>query len=126
MVEHTSGFIDLINGLKQIIQEKDIDTIKNILDNTANHSRVLIDVREADEWDEGYIPGAIHLSKGIIEREIEKVVPEKDREVILYCRGGMRSLIAADSLQKMGYSNVCSMIGGITAWREANYPITDE
>ncbi|MFM8395796.1 MAG: rhodanese-like domain-containing protein [Acidobacteriota bacterium] len=79
----------------------------------------LIDVREDHEWDAGHIPGARHLGRGIIERDIEGVAPDYDAEIVLYCGGGYRSALAADNLQRMGYKNVISMAGGIRAWREA-------
>jgi rhodanese-related sulfurtransferase len=121
-MKHSSGFTNLVSEIKPAVIEKDPATVKNLL--ATNEQVILIDVRETEEWDEGYISGAIHLSKGIIERDIEKVVPDKNTEIILYCRGGMRSVIAANNLQKMGYHNICSMQGGITAWINANYDIT--
>ena len=83
----------------------------------------MLDVREESEWAKGYLPGAIHLSKGIIERDIEKVIKDSNAEIILYCRGGMRSALAADNLQTMGYKHVISMDGGFRAWNTAGYPI---
>ena len=84
---------------------------------------VLVDTREESEWARGHIPGAVHLSKGIIERDIEKTVPDKDATVVLYCGGGFRSALAADNLQKMGYRNVISMDGGWRGWTEAGFPV---
>jgi len=86
----------------------------------------LVDVREESEYAKDHLPGAIHLGKGIIERDIEARVPELNAEMILYCGGGFRSALAADNLQKMGYTNVISMDGGIRDWREKNYPLTKE
>jgi rhodanese-related sulfurtransferase len=86
----------------------------------------LIDVREDSEWEEAHAKGADHLGKGIIERDIEKLVPDKDAELILYCGGGYRATLAADSLQKMGYTNVASMAGGWRAWVEAKAPIEED
>lgn len=123
-MEHTSGFMNLISDLQNKVNEKDVLTVKNILDSNANI--VLVDVRETEEWDEGYIPGALHICKGIIERDIEKIIPNKNTEVILYCRGGYRSMIAAESIQKMGYSKVISMTGGITAWQQAGFELTED
>lgn len=123
-MQHSSGFIDLISELKHTVKEKDVTQVKQELD--SSKALVLIDVRETDEWDDGYIPGAIHLSKGILERDIEKIVPDKSSEIILYCRGGYRSMISADAIQKMGYNNVSSMTGGIIAWEQAGYDITDD
>jgi rhodanese-related sulfurtransferase len=85
---------------------------------------LLIDVREESEYAKDHLPGAIHLGKGIIERDIEARVPELNTEMILYCGGGFRSALAADNLQKMGYGNVISMDGGIRDWREKGYPLT--
>lgn len=120
-MKYSSGFTHLVSEIKPAITEKDASTVKQLLE--TNKNIILIDVRETEEWDEGYIPGAIHISKGIIERDIEKIVTDKNTEIILYCRGGMRSLIAANNLQKMGYTNLCSMQGGITAWMNAQYEI---
>ena len=84
---------------------------------------LLVDVREDHEWNQDHLPGSIHLSKGIIERDIEKMIPDTGGEIVLYCGGGYRSALAADSLQRMGYTNVISMDGGFTAWRDAGYPL---
>ena len=92
----------------------------------ADASVVLIDVREDSEWAESHAKGADHLGKGIIERDIEKLVADKDAELILYCGGGYRAVLAADSLQKMGYTNVSSMAGGWRAWVDANAPVDKE
>lgn len=121
-MKHSSGFINLVSELKPVVVEKEPSVVKELL--ATNSQIILIDVRETEEWDEGYIPGALHISKGIIERDIEKVIPDKTTEIILYCRGGMRSVIVANNLQKMGYHNICSMQGGITAWINENYEIT--
>jgi rhodanese-related sulfurtransferase len=86
---------------------------------------LLVDVREESEFAKDHLPGAIHLGKGIIERDIEARVPDLDAEIVLYCGGGFRSALAADNLQKMGYTNVISMDGGIRDWREKAYPLTD-
>ncbi len=85
---------------------------------------LLVDVREESEFAAGHLPGAIHLGKGIIERDIEGKVPDTGAKLILYCGGGFRSALAADNLQKMGYTNVISMDGGFRVWREKNYPLT--
>lgn len=121
-MQHSTGFMELVNQVKNQIKELDVKNVKNKLDSSSTQL-VLIDVRETEEWDEGFIPGAIHLSKGIIERDIEKIIPNKNSEIILYCGGGYRSMLAADNIQKMGYNNVISMSGGIKAWMNANYPI---
>lgn len=117
--KHSPGFLAIVNDAKTRIREVSVaDALKAINGGDAR----LIDVREDNEWAEGHAKGADHLGKGIIERDIEKMVPDKDAEVILYCGGGYRAALAADSLQKMGYTNVASMAGGWRAWLEANAP----
>src|SRR5579871_5048841 len=118
---HAQGFQALVNDAKTRIKEEDYRETKKRID--AGEKIHLIDTREDSEWARGHIPGAIHLSKGIIERATEKTVPDKNATIILYCGGGFRSALAADNLQKMGYTNVISMDGGIRAWREAGYPL---
>ena len=86
----------------------------------------LIDVREDSEWEQGDLPKAMHLSKGVIERDIEKVIPDQNRRLVLYCGGGFRSALAADNIQKMGYRNVISMDGGFRHWCEAGFPISKD
>ncbi len=117
--KHSPGFLAIVNDAKTRIREVSVaEALKAINGGDAR----LIDVREDNEWAEGHAKGADHLGKGIIERDIEKMVPDKDAEVILYCGGGYRAALAADSLQKMGYTNVASMAGGWRAWLEANAP----
>jgi rhodanese-related sulfurtransferase len=102
------------------VREVTIDDVKPRLDrHDAFH---LVDVREESEFAAGHLPGAAHLGKGIIERDVEAAIPDPTAEIVLYCGGGFRSALAADNLQKMGYQNVWSMDGGIRAWREAGYP----
>ena len=116
-MEHTEGFLKIVNDAKTRVREISVaETQKRIRE---NKDAKLIDVREDNEWDAAHAAGAIHLGKGIIERDIERTVPEKDTELILYCGGGYRSALATDSLQKMGYTNVFSMAGGWKAWQEA-------
>jgi rhodanese-related sulfurtransferase len=119
MKTHAKGFLALVNDAKRRIRETDINKVKEKLE--KGDSFYLIDVREESEWNQSHLPGAIHLSKGIIERDIEKRIPDATSEIILYCGGGFRSALAADNLQKMGYTNVLSMDGGFTAWKEAGY-----
>ncbi|MCY4329904.1 MAG: rhodanese-like domain-containing protein [Endozoicomonadaceae bacterium] len=121
-MKHSSAFLALVNDAKSRINEMDIDDVKQWMD--QNIPVVLIDVREESEWHYGYIPGAIHLGKGIIERDIEARYPDHDIQIVLYCGGGFRSALAADNLQKMGYRNVVSMKGGISEWKNADYPVT--
>jgi rhodanese-related sulfurtransferase len=120
---HSPGFLAIVDDAKTRIREVTVEeTIKCVNGGDAR----LIDVREDNEWLAGHARNAEHLSRGIIERDIEAVVPDKDAELILYCGGGYRSSLAADSLQKMGYTNVASMAGGWRAWLEANAPIEEE
>jgi rhodanese-related sulfurtransferase len=119
-MDHAEGFLNLVRDAKQRIKEEDVQTTKKKLD--AGEKIILVDVREESEWARGHIPNAIHLGKGIIERDIEKAIPEKGATVVLYCGGGFRSALAADNLQKMGYSNVISMDGGWRDWTQAGFP----
>lgn len=118
---HTQGFQGLVNDAKTRIKEEDYRETKKRID--GGEKIHLIDTREDSEWSRGHIPGAIHLSKGIIERDIEKTVPDKNATIILYCGGGFRSALAADNLQKMGYTNVISMDGGWRGWTESQFPV---
>ena len=120
-MSHSPQFEKLCEAIRKNINECDIHTVKT--KQSANEPFVLIDVREASEWQQGHLPKAIHLSKGIIERDIEKTIPDFNAEIILYCGGGYRSAIAAESLQKMGYNNVTSMDGGFRAWKTAEFKI---
>jgi len=119
-MQHAEGFLKLVNDAKSRIRETNAAAVKQRLD--AGEKLLLVDTREESEWARGHLPGAIHLSKGIIERDIEKTVPDKSAEIILYCGGGFRSALAADNLQKMGYTNVVSMDGGWRAWNESKFP----
>ena len=119
-MKHSPAFLKLVEDSKTRIRETDIREVKRRLD--AGDKFYLVDVREESEWARGRLPGALHLSKGVIERDIEKVIPEKSAPIVLYCGGGFRSALAADNLQKMGYTNVISMDGGWRAWNEAGYP----
>ncbi|MFY9690528.1 MAG: rhodanese-like domain-containing protein [Candidatus Acidiferrales bacterium] len=118
---HSEAFVQLVQDAKKRVKEEDFRETKKRLD--TGEKIVLIDTREESEWARGHIPGAVHLSKGIIERDIEKTVPDKDATVVLYCGGGFRSALAADNLQKMGYRNVISMDGGWRGWTEAGFPV---
>jgi rhodanese-related sulfurtransferase len=119
-MDHAEGFLNLVREAKKRIKEEDVRATKKKLD--AGEKMILVDVREESEWARGHIPNAIHLGKGIIERDIEKAIPEKGATVVLYCGGGFRSALAADNLQKMGYSNVISMDGGWREWTQAGFP----
>jgi rhodanese-related sulfurtransferase len=120
-MKHTEGFLKVVNDAKTRIQEVTVAETRERLN--ENPGAKLIDVREDNEWDAAHASGAIHLGKGIIERDIETTVPDKSTELILYCGGGYRSALAADVLQTMGYTNVYSMAGGWTAWKESGAPV---
>ena len=120
-MQHAPGFLKLVNDAKTRIKEADFHEIKKRLD--AGEKMILVDTREDSEWARGHIPGATHLGKGVIERDIESAVPDRNAPLVLYCGGGFRSALAADNLQKMGYTNVTSMDGGWRGWTEAGYPI---
>jgi rhodanese-related sulfurtransferase len=121
MMKHSEGFLKLVNNRKERIREVSVaDTINRL---KTNPEAKLVDVREDNEWNTAHAAGAIHLGKGIIERDVEVTIPDKETEIILYCGGGYRSALAADVLQEMGYSNVWSMAGGWKAWKEADAPI---
>ena len=118
-MKHSPGFLHLVNAAKQHIRECDVASVARKLERKeAFH---FVDVREDDEWRAGHARGALHLGKGILERDIETTIPDKGAEIVLYCGGGFRSALAAEALQKMGYRNVMSMDGGIKAWRAAGY-----
>ena len=123
-MQHSPRFLQIVNDAKKRVRETNADEVKRRLDRGEKFA--LVDVREESEYAKDHLPGAIHLGKGIIERDIEKQVPDTSAEIILYCGGGFRSALAADNLQKMGYSNVISMDGGIRDWREKKYPLTDK
>jgi rhodanese-related sulfurtransferase len=122
--QHPPRFLKIVDDAKSRVRETNVDSIKTRMD--RGDKFVLVDVREESEFAKDHLPGAIHLGKGIIERDIEARVPELDTEMILYCGGGFRSALAADNLQKMGYTNVISMDGGIRDWREKGYPLTKD
>ena len=120
-MKHSEGFLKVVNDAKTRIKEVTVPETRERL--AANSDARLIDVREDNEWDAAHAAGAIHLGKGIIERDIEVTAPDKSSELILYCGGGYRSALAADMLQQMGYTNVWSMAGGWKAWKESGAPI---
>ena len=119
---HSPRFLQIVNDAKSRVKECTVDDVKQRLD--RGEKLTLLDVREESEFAKDHLPGAIHLGKGIIERDIETKVPDFGQELILYCGGGFRSALAGDNLRKMGYTNVISMDGGIREWREKNYPLT--
>jgi rhodanese-related sulfurtransferase len=122
--QHPPRFLKIVDDSKKRVRETTVDEIKSRLD--RGDKFVLVDVREESEWQKDHLPGAVHMSKGVIERDVEHKVPDLNTEMVLYCGGGFRSALAADNLQKMGYTNVISMDGGVRGWREKNYPMTKE
>jgi rhodanese-related sulfurtransferase len=122
--QHPPRFLKIVDDAKTRVRETDVPTVKARMD--RGEKFLLIDVREESEYAKDHLPGAIHLGKGIIERDIEARVPEPNKEIILYCGGGFRSALAADNLQKMGYTNVISMDGGIRDWREKGFPLVKD
>jgi rhodanese-related sulfurtransferase len=118
--KHSPRFLKIVDEARKRIKETTVEQVKAKLD--RGDSFHLIDVREESEFAKGHLPEAIHLGKGIIERDIEERIPDTKAEIVLYCGGGFRSALAADNLQKMGYANVISMDGGIRGWREKGYP----
>ena len=122
MAQHAPRFLQLVNDARQRVRETTVDDIKARLD--QGEKFILIDVREESEFARDHLPGAVHMGKGTIERDIEARVPDTGAPLVLYCGGGFRSALAADALQKMGYTNVISMDGGIRVWREKQYPLT--
>jgi len=118
---HSPRFLQIVNDAKTRVREVTVDDVKAKLD--RGEKFVLVDVREESEYAKDHLPGAIHLGKGVIERDVEARVPDLRAPVVLYCGGGFRSALAADNLQKMGYTNVVSMDGGIRDWREKGLPL---
>ena len=121
MAKHSPRFLQIVNDAKQRVKEVSVDQVKAMLDRGEKFQ--LLDVREDSEWAKDHLPGAVHLGKGVLERDVEQKVPDTDTPLILYCGGGFRSALAAESLQTMGYGNVISMDGGMRAWREAGYEV---
>ncbi|MFW0078910.1 MAG: rhodanese-like domain-containing protein [Coxiella endosymbiont of Haemaphysalis japonica] len=122
--QNSHGFVALVTAAKANIEETDVYAVKKMIEEGAGLD--LIDVREEKEWDKGHLPGAIHLGRGVIERDLEAVIPDNQRKLVLYCSGGFRSALAADSIRKMGYYNVLSMDGGFTGWKRAGFPVVND
>ena len=122
-MKHSPGFLKIVEDAKSRVREISIDEVRRKLE---SGKAKLIDVREDSEWAAGHARGAHHMGKGVIERDIEQSVPDKNSELILYCGGGFRSALATDSLQKMGYTNVASMAGGWRGWQAAGGPVEIE
>jgi rhodanese-related sulfurtransferase len=122
--QHPPRFLRIVDEAKKHIQETTVDEVKARLD--RGEKFLLIDVREDNEYAKDHLPGALHLGKGIIERDIEERVPDLNTLMILYCGGGFRYALAADNLKKMGYTQVISMDGGIRGWREKGFPLSKQ
>ena len=120
--QHSQRFLQIVNDARKRIKETTIDEVKAKLD--RGEKFLLLDVREESEYAKDHLPGAVHLGKGIIERDVEERVPDLHTPMVLYCGGGFRSALAADNLQKMGYTQVLSMDGGIRGWREKGWLLT--
>ena len=120
-MKHSPGFLAIVNDAKTRVAECTIADVKARLDRGERFE--LVDVRENSEWEADRLEGARHIGRGVLERDIETLIPDKNTPIVLYCGGGYRSALAADNLQKMGYTNVISMDGGMRAWREAGYPV---
>lgn len=118
---HNPGFLKLVNDAKSRVREIDIAGYRKMVAATEPH--ILVDTREESEWAAGHVKGALHLGKGVIERDIETQVPDKATKLVLYCGGGFRSALVADNLQKMGYSNAISLDGGWRALKESGLPL---
>ncbi len=123
-MHHNPHFLAIVDDAKSRVRQNDVQAVKAMLDTERRF--YLVDVREDNEWNAGHLPRAIHLGKGIIERDIETAIPDLNAEIVLYCGGGYRSALAADHLQQMGYSNIWSMDGGVRGWREAGFPMDQD
>ena len=119
-MQHSPQFLKLVNESKKRVRETNVADVKRRMDH--GETFLLVDVREDNEWAKGHLPGAIHMGRGVIERDVEKAVPDTATKMVLYCGGGFRSALVADNLQRMGYPNVESMDGGWRGWNEAGLP----
>jgi rhodanese-related sulfurtransferase len=120
-MKHSERFLKIVDDARSRIRETDVPSVKKRLE--KGEKFILVDVREESEWANGHLPGAIHIGKGVMERDVETKIPDTSADIVLYCGGGYRSALAADNLQKMGYTNVVSMDGGFRGWTEAGFPI---
>jgi rhodanese-related sulfurtransferase len=119
-MQHSEGFLKIVNAAKSRVRETTTEEVRK--KQLAGERFEFVDVREDNEWEKGRAAGAIHLGKGIIERDVESAIPNHEAEIVLYCGGGFRSALVADALQQMGYKNVISMDGGWKRWNELGYP----
>jgi len=123
-MQHAPQFLKLVDDAKKRVKETNVPDVKRRMD--AGEKMILVDVREDHEWAKGRLPGAVHMGRGIIERDIEQSIPDTKTKLVLYCGGGFRSALVADNLQKMGYTNVESMDGGWRGWMEAGLPVAKD
>jgi rhodanese-related sulfurtransferase len=119
-MQHSPNFLKLVNDAKSRVKETNVAEVKRRME--AGEKFLLVDTREDNEWAKGHVAGAVHMGRGVIERDIEQAIPDPKTKLILYCGGGFRSALVADNLQKMGYTNVESMDGGWRGWLEAGLP----
>ncbi|GIW40850.1 MAG: sulfurtransferase [Candidatus Binatia bacterium] len=120
-MEHSPRFLKLVDEARRKVREIGVEDVRRKIE--SGESFLLLDVREPEEWSRGHLPEALHLCKGVLERDIERLAPDPDTPIVLYCGGGYRSVLAAESLARMGYRNVASMAGGWRAWTAENYPV---
>ena len=120
-MQHATGFLKLVDDAKTRVRECTVEDVRRSREGKEPFH--LVDVREDGEWNAAHAAGSIHLGKGIIERDIEKTIPDRGAKIVLYCGGGFRSALAGDALQKMGYTNIYSLAGGWRAWNEAGMPV---
>jgi rhodanese-related sulfurtransferase len=123
-MKHSPAFVRVVDDARAHITETDVAAVRSRIERGDDFH--LIDVREDSEWDRGRLPGATHIGRGVLERDIEKTIPDSDADIVLYCGGGYRSALAAEALQKMGYTSVKSMDGGFRGWKEAGLPIEED
>ena len=121
---HSARFLKLVEEAKTRIRETTVEHVRNEMEN--GDDLALVDIREESEWAVGRAAGAIHLGKGILERDIEEIIPDTSKKIVLYCGGGYRSALSADALQRMGYGNVYSLAGGWRAWKQAGMPVEND
>jgi rhodanese-related sulfurtransferase len=119
-MQHSVQFLKLVQEARKNVKETNVPDVKRRMD--AGEKMIVVDVREDNEWTGGHLPGAVHMGRGVIERDIEQSIPDTKTKLVLYCGGGFRSVLVAESLQKMGYGNVESMDGGWRGWNEAGLP----
>ena len=122
--QHSPRFLKIVEESRKRVREISVDEVKRRMD--RGDKVLLVDVREDNEWAKDHLPGAVHMGRGVIERDIEERVPDLNAPMISYCGGGFRSAMVADNLQKMGYTDVLSMDGGVREWREKGYPFTKD